>query len=478
MLNQRLLWFVVGALPFVGSLSQTVIASNADLSPDSVALKVEFRYDEDAEVGAIGREVWVCAIPTLTTDDKGFTLEYARGRENYNDRCGDFKNWERSIIIKKSGSSDLSLTLRNVSQEQVDSVTVAFLVVIRRDRNGRSWMSAGTEQGKLEARFYTPPDAIALIEVDSLNLSNAGIPSDIIRSTSDIDGERSEEELQSAVVDAEAVQPRQQPSRPQTDDEGGFFSWLPIWASTFLLGVLCCAGVYLVVWIHHHFMVDTRLKKLERRKRDSSEPSRPPNFKQGPRSNISKDDAAQVFKLLELDPQTLARLDPDNILNQLNTLFSRIHQLEGRKGAEEMAPKDTTRERRPIPADAPEDVFLHWCNNGGGQIGKAFLFQESVEERFRDATVEQVYRDMNNEASLAISKRKEGLGAPQEYWLISHQGRHLLVPQPQSADRFREIHPKIYQASQTSPSRVRSITPATAEVAGDTVRLLSPGRID
>ena len=468
MLNQRLLLFFVGALPFVGSFGQTVMASNADLSPDSVTLTVEFRYNPAAEDGARGSEAWVC----YTESTKGITLADAR-LEN-GDVCTGDEQWERTLI-EKSGSNTLNLTLGKVSQQQVDQVTVAFLVLIVSDNNGRSWISAkGTDESKFdEARLYTPPEPIALIEVDDRQaLVDAGIPSGII------DGSMPNGDLQPPVeegrhsnaVEAEPEQTRQQPSNPQPDDEGGFRSWVPGWTMMLLVLVLLFVAIYMVRKSVKD--MDQRLSRMRSEIRELKNASNPmPSTV----PKMHQKDAELLFSLVNLDPNKLAGLDVNEIKTHLNALSNRIDNLERIKEDQDPGP---TPPNPPVPTFTPEHAFLQWCQKGGGQMSKALFFQKELVRQFRAASVEPVFRDMNNEASLIISKRKETPGAPQEYWLISNEGRHLLVPQPQTVDKFREIHPQIYQASQVSPSRLRSIKPAIAEVAGDTVRLLSSGCID
>jgi hypothetical protein len=155
----------------------------------------------------------------------------------------------------------------------------------------------------------------------------------------------------------------------------------------------------------------------------------------------------------------------------------RVRSLEQRPAAAPAAPAASgSKGRRPEPA--PEDVlaqqFLEWCWRSGGVLGRIERFAEALHQALPGAAVARVYRDADSPAR-PVELRAGGGASPVEYWAVSADGRHWLLPQPLSAGQFRELPPCFEGAA--APRELRDVVPAALRPSGAGFTLDVPGRV-
>ena len=129
----------------------------------------------------------------------------------------------------------------------------------------------------------------------------------------------------------------------------------------------------------------------------------------------------------------------------------------------------------PVPAETVlAGVFQAWCLAARPVVGRVEFFAEHVRQAVPDATVAAVYRDANSQAQ-PVTFRARGGSSPVEYWLVSHAGRHALLPQPLGAQQFRELAPCMDGAA--TPAALREVEPAEVRPVGDQFELVRAGRV-
>lgn len=436
-----------------------------------------------------GQQVWICRTDPLTPTI-GIELEELRKDNGREDVCKDDTEWTSAVLSLKTGTSLLEFDYPGIDQSRIEAGSDAFLLVVDRGKGGSAWVSK-MEEGT--PRFYTPEKSIQLFPYKREKLfSGDVIPRSVL--------EPSATEMSNAEQPEIAVNPRRGGSNDQgqnrqrredqaeSDSEEGFWSFIPGWMEVPLYILLFALGVYAIVWLHHYFVVMDQMSSL-RAKINHGALSTSINTKQV--VTLSGQEAERLLRSAGLDLGKLSRLDPDNINQMIKALSDKIDKLESASGARSRALQpsrdtrnqqqqtDTPQHRQPVQqrASTPDNAFVLWCQEAGGQVGKPDQFELRLQETMRDVKVDRVFRDQNNESAIVLSRKMESLGAPQEYWLISFQSQHYVVPQPQNPKRFREVHQGIYQSNGTSPSQMSSIYLANVDVAGDQVTLRSPGRI-
>ncbi|HEX9952048.1 MAG TPA: hypothetical protein VGB53_09790, partial [Rubricoccaceae bacterium] len=134
----------------------------------------------------------------------------------------------------------------------------------------------------------------------------------------------------------------------------------------------------------------------------------------------------------------------------------------------------------PVPAEptvaetAVADVFRAWCRAARPVVGRVEFFAEHVRQTVEGASVSAVYRDANSQAQ-PVTFRARGGSSPVEYWLVSHAGRHALLPQPLGAQQFRELSPCMDGTA--TPAALHEIEPAEVRPVGEQFELVRPGRV-
>ena len=129
----------------------------------------------------------------------------------------------------------------------------------------------------------------------------------------------------------------------------------------------------------------------------------------------------------------------------------------------------------PVPAETVlADVFRAWCRAARPVVGRVEFFTEHVRQAIPGAFVSAVYRDANSQAQ-PVTFRARGGSSPVEYWLVSHAGRHALLPQPLGAQQFRELAPCMDGAA--TPAALREVEPAEVRPVGDQFELVRAGRV-
>ena len=119
-------------------------------------------------------------------------------------------------------------------------------------------------------------------------------------------------------------------------------------------------------------------------------------------------------------------------------------------------------------------VYQAWCIAASPVVGKVAFFAGEISRTFPDATVAAVYRDANSQA-LPVTLRTTGGTSPVEHWLVAAEGRHWLLPQPLSAQQFRELAP-CFEGTAT-PAALASVRPAEVRAVGAEFEIARPGHV-
>jgi len=115
-------------------------------------------------------------------------------------------------------------------------------------------------------------------------------------------------------------------------------------------------------------------------------------------------------------------------------------------------------------------AFAAWCNQGSALVSRYFMFERALQRALPEAVVEPVYRD----PAAVRPVFREAADGP-EYWLVRLGTSYHLLPQPQTAEQFRELVP-IFEGEAT-PKRVTAVVPALLATDGGLLVLDRPGSV-
>lgn len=131
-----------------------------------------------------------------------------------------------------------------------------------------------------------------------------------------------------------------------------------------------------------------------------------------------------------------------------------------------LEPEDPTNEQ----AEATGAAFVAWCNRGGPLVGRYFMFERALHHVVPDAAVEPVFRDR---VALRPTFREAADGP--EHWLVRLGTSLYLLPQPQSAEQFRELAPIFL--GEAIPKHVTAVVPARLVTDGALLVLDDSGSV-
>ena len=125
------------------------------------------------------------------------------------------------------------------------------------------------------------------------------------------------------------------------------------------------------------------------------------------------------------------------------------------------------------PAGLAGRVFTAWCRRNRALVSRPYLFASFLTQHADGAEVEvtTVYRDR---AAAAPTFRAESIDGV-EHWLVRVGATTVVLPQPLSAQQFRELAP-VFEGEAT-PETLASVVPAEVASEGGAHVLRAPGRV-
>lgn len=136
------------------------------------------------------------------------------------------------------------------------------------------------------------------------------------------------------------------------------------------------------------------------------------------------------------------------------------------RGAGPAAPAQT-------PADPLAAAFRQWCREGGALNGNPDLFADLLGEFLPDADVRTFFRDADSPARPVVLTDAPEASSAVAYWVVSHDGRHRLLPQPMGPHQFRELAPCF--TGDAAPATLTDIEPAEIRPTAGGFELVQPG---
>ena len=121
------------------------------------------------------------------------------------------------------------------------------------------------------------------------------------------------------------------------------------------------------------------------------------------------------------------------------------------------------------------DLFLNWCNNAGGHVGRINFFSEFLKQKLpgQKVEIEPIQREQNFHGLVF----KEEAQAPVEYWKVTVSHQDLIFPKPVNSKKFAELEPIFHSNGSVTPERVKNIVPAHIDRDGYAYVLRTHGRI-
>jgi hypothetical protein len=134
----------------------------------------------------------------------------------------------------------------------------------------------------------------------------------------------------------------------------------------------------------------------------------------------------------------------------------------------------------PVRTDVPvservAEAFVSWCRRGGPMVSRLDRFRAALEPAVPEATVQQVFRDLNAQAEPTRFDAAGG-ASPAEYWVVAVGEERLLLPHPQSPGQFRDLA-GVFAGPGVPPSSVAQIDPARVREEGAAFVLTAEGRL-
>ncbi|HEX8298244.1 MAG TPA: hypothetical protein VF594_03715 [Rubricoccaceae bacterium] len=125
------------------------------------------------------------------------------------------------------------------------------------------------------------------------------------------------------------------------------------------------------------------------------------------------------------------------------------------------------------PAGLAGRVFTAWCRRNRALVSRPYLFASFLTQHAEGVEVEvtTVYRDR---AAAAPTFRGESIDGV-EHWLVRLGPALLVLPQPLSAQQFRELAP-VFDGDAT-PETLAQVVPAEVAAEGAAYVLRAPGRV-
>jgi hypothetical protein len=118
------------------------------------------------------------------------------------------------------------------------------------------------------------------------------------------------------------------------------------------------------------------------------------------------------------------------------------------------------------------DIFLEWCRNAGGNLGRLQLFGDKLKSYVSSAEVQEIKRDRDSNVVTFVT---DIAGDPIEYWMVTLNRVSMLFPRPLTPQRFKELDP-VFEG-EAAPQTLRSIDPALVHQEGNRWVLDKPGQV-
>jgi hypothetical protein len=134
---------------------------------------------------------------------------------------------------------------------------------------------------------------------------------------------------------------------------------------------------------------------------------------------------------------------------------------------------ETPSDQRVSQTQQIAEIFLEWCRNAGGNLGRLQLFGDKLKSYVSGAEVQEIKRDRDSNVVTFVT---DIAGDPIEYWMVTLNRVSMLFPRPLTPQRFKELDP-VYEG-EAAPQTLRSIDPALVHQEGSRWVLEKAGRVN
>ena len=101
-------------------------------------------------------------------------------------------------------------------------------------------------------------------------------------------------------------------------------------------------------------------------------------------------------------------------------------------------------------------VFCRWCQQGTVILGRHYIFELTLQDVYRDATVRPIYPASEDDSLFQFERS----GRPAIFWFVDIGGASFLLPLPRSDETFAALEPLFTAESQGRPTDLVHIAPA------------------
>lgn len=132
-------------------------------------------------------------------------------------------------------------------------------------------------------------------------------------------------------------------------------------------------------------------------------------------------------------------------------------------------------DKRPVIARIGE-AFVAWCEKGGPQISRFFLFKQALEKALPGTDVQLLHRDAN-QTTVRFVTSSATMRNPIAYWLVTDSKQAWLIPEPMSSGQFREVHAECFVGPPVSPTSLHEFNPALLQREGEGWAVATKGKV-